>query len=776
MWSELAAGWGVPIVDPAAMALDRHCASILTPAEAHRLQVVPFKRTRGKVWIAAADPTDEETRVGVAASAGHSIRWFAATPSAIRRAQLSLFGDRILARAISSLRDVHEDASAERQLTPRQWHLALGLSGLAVLALVIWRGAALMAAMSVVTFAYALWLAFRIRVIARGAKAGSGEHVAASELGALSDLPVYTVLCPMYREASVLPELLRQLQALDYPRTKLDVKLLVEEDDQQTRDRLAQLLVPPFCEVLVVPNGGPRTKPKACDYGLQFARGEYVVIFDAEDRPEPDQLKKALAVFRRHADDGGAPLGCVQARLAYHNANQNWLTGWFALEYLSWFDYFLPGLVSLGMPVPLGGSSNHFPITALRKVGSWDPFNVTEDADLGVRLHRAGYRTLIVDSVTWEEANSDFVNWTKQRSRWGKGYFVTWAVNMRHPVQLWRDLGWRAWMSVQLTLAGTYVTAVLNLLLWGLMVVWILGQPTAVAALFPPEIYYLALLELLLGNFFFVYVTLWCATESGAFGLARLALTYPAYWVMMSIAALKASFQLLTDHVYWEKTTHGLTPPPPGSGVSDGRAMELLGRLASPRDGAITPHLSSAAGVDSASPRRRWAAQAATVAGLAAVAAATWASLAASGPTPARQGQDTVSLAPHARASRGGVLAANARVGIRTLGTRQPRVKGGSPADSSSTSRPPSLPTTSPVPTTSPLPVPTTSPLPVPTTSPLPVPTTSPLPVPTTSPLPVPTTSPLPVPTTSPLPVPTSTGYPTPDLLAPQLLNGGKTL
>jgi cellulose synthase/poly-beta-1,6-N-acetylglucosamine synthase-like glycosyltransferase len=188
----------------------------------------------------------------------------------------------------------------------------------------------------------------------------------------------------------------------------------------------------------------------------------------------------------------------------------------------------------------------------------------------------------VVESTTWEEANSDFVNWTKQRSRWGKGYFVTWAVHMRHPLRLLRQLGLRGWLSLQITLAFTYAAAVVNLLLWGSMVVWILGQPSSIAALYPPAIYYLAMLELILGNFFFLYITLWCATESGEFELSRLALTYPVYWVMISIAMAKATIQLLTDHVYWEKTTHGLmnrsaidkSPEPDGT-ISEGEGGPL---------------------------------------------------------------------------------------------------------------------------------------------------------------------------------------------------------
>jgi hypothetical protein len=630
VWQTLASGWELPWINLTPDSVDPVVASSLAPLDSVHLGALPFKESAGLVWVAASDPMDESVRTTVRQHIAKPLRWFTASPTSLRQVQAEIFRRQLGEAAVATLATTDPDASAERQLTRRQAGVGLGWLGLLLVAVVLWRGAAMVAGMSFVVVVYAAWLAYRTWVIVHGARTRSGEPVESAEARSLSDLPVYTILCPLYREGPVVGQLVRQIASLDYPSVKLDVKLLVEEGDQETKTALASLVLPDYCEVLVVPGIAPQTKPKACNYGLQFARGDYVVIFDAEDRPEPDQLRKALVVFRRHQGSPGRPVGCVQARLAYHNARQNWLTGWFALEYLSWFDFFLPGLVKLGLPVPLGGSSNHFSTAVLRQMGCWDAFNVTEDADLGIRLHRAGYRTVIVDSVTWEEANSDFVNWTKQRSRWGKGYFVTWAVNMRRPIRLWREIGPAAWMSVQMTLAGTYLTAVLNLVLWGLMVVWILGQPTAIATLFPSGIYYLAMLELLLGNFFFLYVTLWCATESGAFGLTRLALSYPVYWVMMSVAMVKASLQLLTDHVYWEKTIHGLTPPPGGP------AEPAPGQLASPRlrlelVPATDPTRMHQAGSDNRRPRPglRWIAPGLTAALLAVVVAVTWLGMAA---------------------------------------------------------------------------------------------------------------------------------------------------
>jgi cellulose synthase/poly-beta-1,6-N-acetylglucosamine synthase-like glycosyltransferase len=356
----------------------------------------------------------------------------------------------------------------------------------------------------------------------------------------------------------VLPQLIKACADLEYPPSKLDVKLLLEADDTETIEVIRDATLPPNFDVIVVPAEGPQTKPKACNYGLQFARGEYCVIYDAEDIPAPDQLKKALAIFRRSDKN----VACVQAKLNYYNPRQNIVTKWFSLEYTAWFDFFLPGLVDLGLPVPLGGSSNHFRTALLRDLGAWDPYNVTEDAELGMRLHSTGYRTLLMDSETLEEANSDFVNWMRQRSRWGKGYFITWLVEMRHPRQLVREFGWRSVAAIHLLLGGTFGVALLNLFVWILLLLWTLAQFGFIAFLFPDGIYYVAMVELVFGNFFFLYMGIWSAAHRRDFDLVHAALTVPAYWLMASLAMLKAAMQLVTRPTFWEKTVHGLFDAP----------------------------------------------------------------------------------------------------------------------------------------------------------------------------------------------------------------------
>ncbi|HEY2716384.1 MAG TPA: glycosyltransferase [Solirubrobacterales bacterium] len=374
------------------------------------------------------------------------------------------------------------------------------------------------------------------------------------------DLPVYTVLVPLFREAAVINQLVNSIESLDYPRRKLDVRLLCEEDDAETIDAIEALSLPPHFETIIVPESDPQTKPKACNYGLVGAKGKYVVIYDAEDRPEPDQLKKAVAIFER-ADESVA---CVQAKLNFFNQDTNLLTRWFSLEYSTLFDLILPGLDARNDPIPLGGTSNHIRLDVLVNVGGWDPYNVTEDADLGIRLHKTGYRTIMMDSTTLEEANTRIDNWVRQRSRWIKGYIQTWLVYMRHPLRLLRDVGFKGFFSFQLMVGGAFIFLI-NPFFWALTTVFFLTQAGLIQDLFPGWVYFLAAAQLFLGNFVFMYLGMAAASRRGYYGLAPYALMLPLYWGLMSLAAWKGFLQLFTNPFYWEKTEHGLDMSSPGT-------------------------------------------------------------------------------------------------------------------------------------------------------------------------------------------------------------------
>lgn len=369
------------------------------------------------------------------------------------------------------------------------------------------------------------------------------------------DLPIYTILCPLYREAHVIPQFLNAIKKLSYPKEKLDVLLLLEEDDKESIASVERMKLPSFVRTIVVPHSIPKTKPKACNYGLTFARGEYLVIFDAEDIPEPMQLKKAFLGFKKVP----ANTICLQAKLNYYNPHQNLLTRFFTAEYSLWFDVTLTGLQSINTTIPLGGTSNHFKIESLKKVEGWDPFNVTEDADLGMRLFKRGYKTAIIDSVTLEEANSKYGNWLRQRSRWIKGYMQTYLVHTRETLSFTKEQGIHS-LIFQLIVGGKIAFVLINPILWlatiAYFVLYAYVGPQ-IEALYPSVVFYMAVISLVFGNFLFLYYYMIGAAKKGQWTLMKFVFLIPIYWIMISIAAFIALYQLIFKPHYWEKTVHG---------------------------------------------------------------------------------------------------------------------------------------------------------------------------------------------------------------------------
>lgn len=462
-----------------------------------------------------------------------------------------------LEQAAFGLERSHPHYSAHRLLYPRH-RLGLAITVAALIALAVpFHHVIAVAVLILANLLYLLAVGFRLFVGTRGGRVSAMLSVSDEEARSLpdSELPVYSILLPAFREPEIVAQLLRGVGSIDYPSHLLDVQLLLEQDDEATLSALEGHPLPSYVQLVLVPAAGPKTKPKACNYGLARAKGRFVTIYDAEDIPEALQLRRAVAAFA--ANDPS--LACVQARLVYYNPRQNILTRWFSLEYTSWFSRILPGLASLGAPIPLGGTSNHLRIDVLRAVGGWDPFNVTEDAELGLRLYCEGYRSAVLDSNTAEEANSDFVNWVRQRSRWYKGYLQTGIVYLRRPkAVLDGPAGAKGVLAFLLLVPGTPILAMVNLFTWALAIVWWLGAPTFVAQLFPAFPYFLSALTLTVGNLAMIYFHVAVAVSTDNDNLVLAALGEPIYWLMMAVGALKAAIQLVTNPSYWEKTVHGL--------------------------------------------------------------------------------------------------------------------------------------------------------------------------------------------------------------------------
>ena len=462
-------------------------------------------------------------------------------------------GPNLLERASDGLSNW--DASLSARGDVARWQRKLGF-GTMITAAVLVAASPLRSCEIGSALLFPLCFAFVVQRLCVTAASPASERLPPAARVPDHDLPVYTVLVPMFREARVLPQLVAALGNLDYPAAKLDIKLLLEACDHETIAAAARLRLPARFQPIVLEHRHPRTKPRALNIGLEAARGEFVVVFDAEDRPEPGQLRSAVTRFRAASPS----VACVQARLAVDHANEAWITRMYALEYAALFGVIKPGLARLGLPIPLGGTSNHFRAEALRRVGGWDAWNVTEDIDLGYRLARFGYAVGSLDSTTYEEAPLTLPRWLPQRARWLKGWMVTLLVCGRDPVRLFRELGLRDGLSVAVSLAGTVLTA-------------LLGPPLAGLALF----------EIWRGAFegdgswsARAYAGLWAAlVVAGAVSLVwpvatalrRLErrdisplwlLTLPAYLLLVSVACWRALREAWRDPQAWNKTEHGL--------------------------------------------------------------------------------------------------------------------------------------------------------------------------------------------------------------------------
>lgn len=368
-------------------------------------------------------------------------------------------------------------------------------------------------------------------------------------------LPVYTVLVAIYREAGVVPQLLAALSALDWPRSLLDIKLVCEADDEETLSAIEREQPGPQFEIVRVPPCHPRTKPKALSYALCGARGEFLTIYDAEDRPDPGQLREAYHAFRT----GPADLACLQAPLIIANTKDSWISAIFGLEYAALFRRLLPALARQRLPLPLGGTSNHFKTAILRACNGWDPFNVTEDADLGMRLYRLGYRSATLTCPTFEDAPTTFKVWLGQRTRWYKGWLQTWLVHMRNPRRAARDMGLMPFIVFQLLVGGMLVAALSHpalILFLGTTIAALLSEPAQEPSLFTSIMFSIDLANI--GGayliFFAVGSTAMSKREVRSVGLRWLLL--PVYWLGVSLAAWKAVFELRFRPFYWNKTPH----------------------------------------------------------------------------------------------------------------------------------------------------------------------------------------------------------------------------
>lgn len=401
----------------------------------------------------------------------------------------------------------------------------------------------------------ALFFSFNMLKLASAFSNSNAKFCKISSL-ASNQLPVYTVLVALYQEAGVVAQLTQALSRIDWPKSKLDIKLICEQDDPATIKALKRLKLGQQFEIVVVPQLGPRTKPKALQYALQGARGDFITVYDAEDIPHPNQIKEAYLRFYTSSSQ----LACLQAPLVISNGKNGWLPSLFALEYAGLFRKLLPMLARFGLPVQLGGTSNHFRKQALDAVGGWDPYNVTEDADLGIRLHRHGYHTHVLCHPTLEHAPEKMGIWLRQRTRWLKGWMQTWLVLMRQPLVALQNLGLLGFLALQVLVGGMLVSALVHPFVY-----LFVFTNTLVASLYgieslPLFVMWLLIIDsfnLLAGYMIFGHLG-WRAFIAGEKKLFDLKwfCVIPIYWLIISLAGWRALYHLFRRAHHWEKTPH----------------------------------------------------------------------------------------------------------------------------------------------------------------------------------------------------------------------------
>lgn len=508
------------------------------------LDAVPWRTFAGRRVIAVANPSH-----GAEAMAAFGGTALAIAPAAaIRRTIAQHFGGRMA-------RDAEERCPADkscRTLIENRFTARKGLFLLAIAALVVgFPAQALAACVAWVLVANLATTALRlIALVARWRSRGKPRGTA-TRISEHRGRPRVSILVPLKGEAIIAGQLLAALRKMDYPEPLLDIKLVLEAHDKATLAAIERAGMPPTVEVVTVPRGAVETKPRAMNYALPFCKGEIVGVYDAEDAPDPQQIETVV----RHFLQADPKVACLQGCLDFYNIDRNVLSRWFTIDYAAWFRVNLRGFERAGLPIPLGGTTVFFRRRALEGIGCWDAHNVTEDADLGMRLARAGYRCEMIETTTAEEACSDGARqWIRQRSRWLKGYAITWATHMRAPVKLWRDLGPLGFAGFQIVFLGG-LTAYLALpFLWIAALAGLAGAP--VAELLPAGAAPALLAALWIGVLVDWTGAVIALVETGRARLIPLVPTLPLYGMLGAVAAWRAIAEIFWKPFHWHKTQH----------------------------------------------------------------------------------------------------------------------------------------------------------------------------------------------------------------------------
>lgn len=552
---------GVPMVDPATHPPDPRLVDQVGAARCLRLGVLPMRRLGSGVQVGLARPADWARLEPVLHAALGPVSAAHVPAQALADCIARLRGRQLQQQAEHRLPDALSARSLPALLSGPGLPLALVvLAGLAVLEPVL-----LVAAVTG-WLLLTLLATMALRVVALAMAWNPAAEASAGTVPVPLRLPVVSVLVPLYGEPDIAPRLLQRLGRLEYPRALLDIVIVLEAKDAETRAALAARPLPGWMRIVTVPDGPITTKPRAMNFALDFCRGSVIGIYDAEDAPDPDQIRKVVQRFAETPPE----VACLQGALDYYNPRTNLLARLFTAEYAAWFRVMMPALQRLGWPMPLGGTTLFFRREALERVGAWDAHNVTEDADLGVRLARCGLRTEMLATTTHEEANCRLRPWVRQRSRWIKGHILTWVVHMRQPRALWRELGPQAFLGYQVVFLGAQSQVLLAPVMWSFWLI-LFGVPHPVQALLSPAAVTAMTALFVLSELLVIAVAMVGLSRTRHRGLWRHAPLLHIYHPLGAIAGWRAVWEAVVNPFYWAKTSHGhfdnaeaeATPPPP---------------------------------------------------------------------------------------------------------------------------------------------------------------------------------------------------------------------
>ncbi len=541
------------ILDISVTAADPDLLNGIDPIKCLEKLMIPWRRLNGKVILAAANPLDPSVHTFAEAQWPGQTIIVRAKPSDIQASIEDSFKQEL----IKTARELCPEPYSCRGIGQRLNGI-LGLLGILCFAALVYffpsgmfLGLIFWALLA--NFATTVLRATALTLFLFGRDKTMHKPRILPQLSDFRKRPKVTVLVPLFHENRVLDALLAALEKLTYPKELLDVKILLEEKDTITAAALAARILPRWIEIITVPADTLQTKPRAMNYALPYCKGDIIGIYDAEDRPDPDQIDKVVA----HLMAAPNSVGSVQCFLDFYNTKRNWMSRCFTIEYAVWFRVIMRGLQRMGAPLPLGGTSVFVRRNVLQKVGAWDAHNVTEDADLGMRMARFGYRCEIVDSTTWEEANSRPVAWVKQRSRWLKGFAMTWATHMRNPLLLLKELGPIGFLGFQVIFLGTLTSFLCAPLFW---VIWtaFLGTEWAFFDLLPNRFWLFAFGLLIVGEIVMILIAITAMLLKKRPALIPVIATLFLYWPLGTFAAYKAIFELFFAPFYWDKTDHGI--------------------------------------------------------------------------------------------------------------------------------------------------------------------------------------------------------------------------